>query len=278
MNILNSTPKIQKRLAFSYCNSPFDTALIGHSHSDCELISVLDGSFELIYNNLVLLLKKGDIILIPPNTSHLMRSNKTPGNYVFVIETTLLGMEYSESPKIYKSTQTTSALLDIIIKEIKRTLLTDKNYWNDGFGSFSTILFSIDDALKMLVESYLYFITHQKPSIPDLSSGEKPYVFNQAINYMNAHLMGRLTIRDIANHCNVSQSTLKNVFKDYSGLGVIGHFYHLKINATKPLLLKDKSISYISDTFGFSSQSYYTQVFKRVTGVTPMQYKKSKRI
>ena len=278
MDILNATPKIQKRLALSYCNAPFDATFAGHSHSEYEIIAVLDGSFELIYNNLVLLLKKGDVIVIPPNTSHLMRSNKSPGNHVLVIESTILNIEHSESPKIYRSTPMTSALLDIIIKEIKGSLLTVKHYWNDGFGSFSIILSSIDDALKKLIEAYLYFITRQKPSVPDLSSGEKPYVFNQAINYMNSHLKDRLTIDDIANHCHVSPSTLKNVFRDYSGLGVIGHFYQLKINATKLLLEKDKSISYISDTFGFSSQSCYAQAFKRITGITPMQYKKSKRI
>lgn len=277
MEVSNSTPKIQKKLYLSYCNSPSDSTLIGHSHPECELISILEGSFELVYDNMVLLLRKGEVILIPPKISHLMRSNKTPGNHAFVIQTNILNMDYSKSPKIYKLTPITLSLLDIIIKEIKRTVLTDDDYWYDGFEGFSKTIFSIDDALKKLIEVYIHLTTQQKSSVPDFSSGEKPYIFNQAINYMNSHLKHRLTISDIANHCHVSPSTLKNVFRDYSGLGVIGHFYQLKINATKPLLEKDKPISYISDTFGFSSQSYYTQAFKRITGITPIQYKKSKK-
>ena len=35
-----------------------------------------------------------------------------------------------------------------------------------------------------------------------------------------------------------------------------------------------KSMSYISDLYGFSSQAYYSQTFKRIVGITPIQYKK----
>lgn len=49
---------------------------------------------------------------------------------------------------------------------------------------------------------------------------------------------------------------------------------HARIEAAKELLLATReSIKFISQTVGFSDQSYFAKVFRKQTGSTPQEYR-----
>ena len=59
----------------------------------------------------------------------------------------------------------------------------------------------------------------------------------------------------------------------------MSYFTHLKIERAKRLLREsDLSVSRISELFAFDTPNYFTKTFKRLTGYTPLQYKKIHRL
>lgn len=116
-----------------------------------------------------------------------------------------------------------------------------------------------------------------------LHSGEEPRIsrelpnhwvkFREIETYMQANIHANLTIEDILTASGVSLSTLKRIFRQQADCGVIHYFLKLKIDEAKRLLLEsDHTVSQISDQLGFSSVHYFSNLFKKYTGVSPKQY------
>ena len=72
----------------------------------------------------------------------------------------------------------------------------------------------------------------------------------------------------------MSVSNLKKVFFRYSGLGVSRYFTELKVRHAVMMLNDGKSVKETSYALGFGDQNYFSTVFKRIMGKSPMQYKK----
>lgn len=77
---------------------------------------------------------------------------------------------------------------------------------------------------------------------------------------------------------NLNKYYLVHVFTRTYGISPINYLIGRRIGGAKRLLAEsDYSISQIAQTVGFSSQSYFSQSFKRVTGQTPAQYRRQSR-
>jgi two-component system response regulator YesN len=60
-----------------------------------------------------------------------------------------------------------------------------------------------------------------------------------------------------------------------TGKTIMGYYTELKINQAKQLLRENElSVREISEKLAFSTPDYFTKTFKRVTGLTPLAYKK----
>ena len=96
---------------------------------------------------------------------------------------------------------------------------------------------------------------------------------NKAISYIEEHVYDQISTLDIAHKAKVSDNYLLRCFKKETGISLIDYINNIKINEAKSLLLySDLSISDISTLLSFSSQSYFTYLFKKVCGITPTEY------
>ena len=70
---------------------------------------------------------------------------------------------------------------------------------------------------------------------------------------------------------------LVHSFKEYKGISPINYLIDKRILEAKHLLeTTNHPIAKIADMTGFSSQSYFSQVFKRETQMTPNEFRKIK--
>lgn len=82
----------------------------------------------------------------------------------------------------------------------------------------------------------------------------------------------------VANHVGFSYSFFSKQFKSETNKTINQAILGAKIEEAKELLAyTDKSISHISSYLAFSSQSYFQNQFKKLTGYTPLQYRKERR-
>ena len=113
-------------------------------------------------------------------------------------------------------------------------------------------------------------------SISGGRSGErKSPVFNEAVEFMNAHLGEPMPLSRLATETGVSVSTLKSAFRKASGGGVNGYYIGLKLSRGEKLLREtDLSVGEIAESLGFSSQFYFSEQFKARYGLSPTAYRK----
>jgi AraC-like DNA-binding protein len=78
----------------------------------------------------------------------------------------------------------------------------------------------------------------------------------------------------IAKQLNISPSYLSNKFKEETGETLKTFIARQKIEEAKNLIVySDLSIGEIYSVLNFHDQSYFIKVFKKLTGLTPKQFK-----
>lgn len=91
---------------------------------------------------------------------------------------------------------------------------------------------------------------------------------------MTEHLHEQIVLQDIADTFAVSSNYLSQTFKKHMGIGLIEYSNRQKIEEAKRLLQESTLKLYeISDMLGFNNSFYFSRVFKKVTGMTPKDYR-----
>ena len=84
-----------------------------------------------------------------------------------------------------------------------------------------------------------------------------------------------ITLDMLAKICDINKYYLAYLFKKEIGMAPINYLNDVRIKEAKILLATtDLTIGEIANITGFSSQSFFTQVFKREAGLTPSQFRK----
>lgn len=96
-------------------------------------------------------------------------------------------------------------------------------------------------------------------------------VFSACAKYVDENLYAPLRVEEVAAALGYSRSYLSTRFKQQAGMTLTRYILQEKVfEAQRLLQFSDESLLEIANTFGFSSQSHFQNVFKSVTGETPM--------
>ena len=99
-----------------------------------------------------------------------------------------------------------------------------------------------------------------------------------AVAYIRENLHRELSIQDICRNTNLSKTMLYDLFHRRFHCTVSGYINAQRVDRSMELLKNtDLSMEEISLKTGFSSASYYSKIFKKHTGLSPLQYRKSCR-
>ncbi|HAH63763.1 MAG TPA: hypothetical protein DCL73_16880 [Treponema sp.] len=98
---------------------------------------------------------------------------------------------------------------------------------------------------------------------------------NKCINYIEQNLHSKITLKDISGQLHISISQISRKFKDETGESIVDFCNRQRIiEACRLLEYSEKSLLDISTTLAFSSQSYFSALFKKYTGKSPLGYKR----
>ncbi|XPF93139.1 AraC family transcriptional regulator [Colwellia sp. RE-S-Sl-9] len=98
-------------------------------------------------------------------------------------------------------------------------------------------------------------------------------LIDKAINYIENHYHEDIELSEIALHSNVSDSYLIRTFKKVMGETPHQYITNYRIQLAQDLL-KEHSVNETSIAVGFKNYSYFSTLFKKVTGLSPLQYQK----
>lgn len=96
----------------------------------------------------------------------------------------------------------------------------------------------------------------------------------QAKIIMNENVFKNVDPEELAMRLNISYSWFRKVFKDYTGYAPAKYLQELKLRKAKHLLVStSQSVKEISFLLGYQSTEYFFSLFKKHTGLTPLEYR-----
>ncbi|WP_199619840.1 response regulator transcription factor [Paenibacillus alkalitolerans] len=98
----------------------------------------------------------------------------------------------------------------------------------------------------------------------------------QAVRYIHEHYKEELTAETIGEALSVSGDHLRHLFKAEVGRTVSDYLTGCRVEKAKELLMTGQYKIYeISELVGYKTSQYFSQVFKRWTGLTPQEFTES---
>jgi two-component system, response regulator YesN len=130
--------------------------------------------------------------------------------------------------------------------------------------------------ITYLLEKFTTEVIH---TINQMKYINSKLLINRALHYINNHYDEKLSLEDVAQKLHLSKHYLCNAFKKATGENMSLYINKLRIEKAKRLILEsDGRAKEIFEEVGYSNQQYFSKVFKKITGMTIMEYKESKLI
>jgi transcriptional regulator GlxA family with amidase domain len=98
------------------------------------------------------------------------------------------------------------------------------------------------------------------------------------LEHIEQHYGEPLRVHDAAKLCAMSDCCFMQLFKEVTGQSFVAYLNHFRVTKAQDLLTStDWPISEISLETGFCNQSYFGVIFRRVAGMTPLEYRLDRR-
>lgn len=246
----------------------------GESHNFWEMMYVSEGNVCVSSDDCIFELSENEIIFHKPMELHKFHIANGSHAKILVMSFDLCGECVSslENLSIRLLAHQKDLLYNILSLLRKNSTKNPDVYLKYITALKTQPLFS--QQLACTTELFLLSVIDSS-SVVTMSNTPDAAVFKKSVHLMEAFIEDWISVPSIAKECNVSISYLKKIFNKYAGLGVHKYFLKMKIIRASALLKEGKSVTEVSDTLNFSSQNYFSIVFKRETGVSPLSYKRN---
>lgn len=113
-------------------------------------------------------------------------------------------------------------------------------------------------------------------TIVDIFSNESKsnYLIKEAIQYIEDHYAENFKIAFLAQQFNLSESHFRKLFKYLTNLSPTEYRNKLRIEHAKEFLSQNNlSVSEVAQAVGIEDQFYFSRIFKKYSGISPIKYK-----
>ena len=116
----------------------------------------------------------------------------------------------------------------------------------------------------------MFFSEYERRNLDDECSG---YV-DAAIKLIADRYIQGISIEEVASELGLSSGHLSRIFKRETGCTFVDYLMHIRIKRAIELL-KDPTVKVyeVADLVGYMDARYFAQVFKKITGMTPRDFK-----
>lgn len=214
-------------------------------------------------------LNPGDFIMIPQGVAHHYSADeKSPWTIYWIhfkgnITRNILNTFHSKNNS-YKGS---------VDYQDSRVRLFEDMYSNLEMGYSNDNLCYANMCLQHFLTSFIfndnYNVADKKQSIDTI---------NVSVSYMQQHIHEMIALKTMAQSVNLSASHFSSLFRKKTGFPPIEYFNHLKVQkACQYLLFTELRIKEIADKLGIEDQYYFSRMFTKLMGMSPVAYR-TKRI
>jgi AraC-like DNA-binding protein len=247
---------------------PLERSVIGFYH----LCIVLKGSFTYTINGKEVSVCEGDALLLPSGTIRERAAQKEFNEHI-VFNFKL--KKESEFP--------THILFKNAVDSYIRNLLDSHpcKYYNDLSHNYNFYIKKslIIDNSRELTKTKAILHNHLNAILITLFDSLNPQSQNKYVNiilkYINDNITSPLSLTDVCQAVHLSKEYVARVFKKEMGITVTDYIIRQKLDLAKNMLSSDEmSLRNISEKLGYQDYNYFSRLFKRHYGISPMKMKK----
>lgn len=250
-----------------------------HTHRNIEICVVQTGECDIIINGNKVTVHKNEFIVLFPHVIHSfqVKENKTCSFmqmhfYVEHFEALNSGLKKDLKFMQYLSKKTKLYIKAPTTKQIQNCMerITDEMNDRNIKGNVLSNLY--------IFELVLLLSREMEPNFHNPHSEENLHVA-KAIQYIHEHIEERLSLDEIAIHCNISKRHLTDLFKRYLRITVNDYVQITKLNYIMDYMSDNHTnFTELAYRYGFSSPQYFSTIFKRIVGVSPKEFMKMKSV
>ena len=255
-------------------------------HDFWEMVYIDKGEMLCSANGNRYILKSGEMTFHKPNESHNLSSinDVAPNVSILTFSCNSRAMKHFEG-KIFRLDAEEKALLSNLFSEGLSCyrLVDTRNPLLQKLIKISPSPFGSSQMTKNLLEIFLIHlcrntdVVFKKTRRSYMIDGMAvPYEMKKLLDYLQAHIYGTVTIGQVAHYLDKSESAVKQLFAQFRPGGMIKYYTELKIKEARKLIREGSyNMTQISDLLQFDTPQYFAKCFKRVTNMTPSEYKAS---
>lgn len=243
-----------------------DWQSLPHTHYFTELFYVISGLGKFMVDGRLITVKENDMVIVNPNVEHTENSlDSKPLEYiVFGVTGLTFSFGKQEIPKNYGYYNYSADKKHLL--NFSQLMLREINEKKDGYEQVC------HDLLEVLL---IYITRNDRLDIMAANASRMPKECATARRYMDANYALPITLDSLADATHINKFHLSHIFTKNLGMSPISYLIRRRLQIGSDLLIQtDHSIAQIASSTGFSSQSYFSQVFKKSTGLSPNQYRK----
>ena len=257
MKITEKSLNINKVLNVYSGKFPVCSTSVNLRESDCFVYVLSDGA-EYLFDGVSHIAKKGDVIYLARGSNYDIKV--TANNYHYIVVNFTF-----DTPLILENTIFSSVFEDLFT-EFSKIL---KLFMLSGFSNqleIKSLLYHIYSVISTDT-AYKYTSVSQRQIFKSIEKKLLESAFDSELN-----------ITEIIKSTNISEVHFRRIFKQIYGVSPIAYVTNLRISQAKNLLSTSKvPIQKIAEDCGYTSSYYFTRAFKRITKMTPSEYRASTR-
>ena len=241
---------------------------VPHTHNHVELFYIVGGKGQFLIQDQLYPVDANTLVIINPNVIHTEVSlNAQPLEYI------VLGIEGIEL-KTDENSNGQFSILDrfesVEISGCLRNILREMEQKNTGYKDVCQAYMVI--LIIRLMRSTALAVPSESQTI---STNRQCAAVRR---YIDQHFKEALTLEQLAEEGHMNKFYLSHAFKREYGVSPINYMIARRIEESKYLLAEtDLSTSQIAQLLGFSSPSYFSQVFHRTQGISPKLYRQNQK-
>ena len=281
---IERTLRIDKLYSLHYFQFAAGYIFPGEKHNFWEMVYIDRGEADIGAGKQVIRLRQGQAIFHRPNEFHSIWANSATGPNIMVLSfgCTWAGLRALSGRALTLDAQM-RGLLRQLIAEGKQCFgpvldisgqrsLEPKE--NAPVGSQQMIALLLEQILLLMVRQAQGGQESPKQEAPHLTDEQNAAdLTNQLTGLMREHLDGSLSFEEICRTSGLSQTALKACFRRYNRMGVMEYYQRLRIEEARRLLREGRlNVTQTAEKLGYSSIHAFSRQFKRLMGVTPLNY------